>query len=421
MKQTCMNQACMKRACMNLDQTELERQPSRLLEEVDRRNTNCLKWDELGKRFGDPDLIAMWVADMDFKAPRPVLDAMHARVEHGAFGYLMPSPEWKNAFIHWEMTRYGYRVEPEWIRYTPGVVPAVYWLVNALTEPGDACIILTPVYYPFHHAIRDTGRSLICCDLVNERGSYHMDFEKFEQDIILNRVKLFILCSPHNPVGRVWSREELERLRAICDLHGVTILSDEIHQDIVTGERRHTPTGLVAGDARNLITLTSASKTFNLASLENSLLVIQDAEIREKYDAFVRKYHPGGGNALGFVAVEAAYRHGEQWLEELLAEIRGNEVLIRESFAISLPEAVISPLEGTYLLWIDLRALLPETAPTDFMVKSCGVAVDYGSWFGESGKGFIRLNLATPRHRVEEVTERILAAADTLRKETNMP
>ncbi len=386
-----------------------------LLREVERKNTECLKWDALDQRFGDPDLIAMWVADMDFAAPQPVLDALHERVAHGAFGYHVASDGWRNAFIDWEQTRHECRIEPEWLRYTPGIVPAVYWLVNLLTEPGDACLIQTPVYYPFHHAVRDTGRTLVCSDLQNNGGIYSIDFERFERDIVENGVRLFILCSPHNPVGRVWTRDELSTMLHICAKHKVFVLSDEIHQDIILGERRHIPTALVAEDTSRLITLNSASKTFNLASLENATLVIPDPDVRAKYDQFIGTYNPGGGNVLGFVAVEAAYRHGASWLEALLDVLRQNEAFIREAFAKELPEVILSPLEGTYLLWADLRGLLSEDQIKEFMLKECGVAVDYGVWFGDAGKGFIRLNLATPGWRVEKVARRIIEAGKKVR------
>lgn len=308
-----------------------------LLQEVERRNTACLKWDGLEARFGDPDLIAMWVADMEFEAPRVVIDALHDRVEHGAFGYHLTPASYHEAFIGWENEHFGYDVKPEWIHYAPGVVSAIYWLVDMLTGPGDACLVLSPVYSPFYSAVRDKGRTLVCCDLKNTGGFYTVDFDQFEADIVENDVKLFILCSPHNPVGRVWTGGELKKMWEICKRHHVFILSDEIHQDIVTGPNRHLPMALVADDDALLITLTSASKTFNLASL------------------------------------------------------------------------------GTYLLWCDLRALIPEERLVRFMQEICGVAVNYGIWFGDGGRGFIRINLATPRWRVEEVVRRMVAAAHLTR------
>ena len=386
------------------------------LREVERRQTDCLKWDALAQRFGDPDLIAMWVADMDFSAPQVVLDAMHARIDHGAFGYQKPAPGWKEAFIRWEAERHGWQVEPGWIRFVPGVVPALYWLIHAFTSPGDACLIQTPVYYPFFHAIRDTGRRLVECELVQTGGVYGIDFARLEQDIVSQDVKLFILCSPHNPVGRVWTRQEIETLWAICERHDVLVISDEIHHDIVTGSRKHVPTGLVAGTSPRFAMLTSASKTFNLASLENAMLVIPDAGLQRRYDTFTRSFHPADGNLLGYVAVEAAYRQGGPWLEALLKEIRANEAYLRDLFARALPEVIVSPLEGTYLLWMDLRTLVPAGEQETFMKQACGIAVDYGSWFGKCGEGHVRLNLATPRWRVEEVGRRIVEAACRIRR-----
>lgn len=386
-----------------------------LLQEVARPGTGCEKWDGLAETFGRPDLISMWVADMDFAAPEPVLDALAARVAHGAFGYQQVPETWKDAIVQWDLHRHRNKVDPEWIRYAPGVVPALFWLVNALTEPGEACLIQTPVYYPFRYAVEETGRRLITHDLVNDNGTYHIDFAGFETAIVQHRVKLFILCSPHNPVGRVWEKEELRQLWRICDRHGVFVLSDEIHRDLVLGARPHIPTAQVAENTERLITLASASKTFNLASLSNSFMFIPDRKVRARFDEAVKRAHPGSGNILGYVATEAAFMRGEPWLEALLAQLRKNASVLWERLSRDLPEAVISPLEGTYLQWVDLRKLLPFEQVEPFMRDVCRVAVDYGDWFGKAGEGFIRLNLATPQWRVEEVAERLIAGARQVR------
>ena len=386
-----------------------------LLQEVERLGTGCEKWDGLKETFGRPDLISMWVADMDFAAPQVVLDALIARVAHGAFGYQQIPEDWKDAIVQWDLRRHHNTVDPEWIRYAPGVVPALFWLVNALTEPGEACLIQTPVYYPFQYAVEETGRRLITHDLVNENGVYRIDFAGFETAIVQNRVKLFILCSPHNPVGRVWEKEELRQLWRICDRHGVYVLSDEIHRDLVLGTRTHIPTAQVAENLDRLITLASASKTFNLASLSNSFMLIPDRKLRARFDEAIKRAHPGSGNILGYVATKAAFTQGEPWLEDLLAQLRKNAALLWERLARDLPEAVLSPLEGTYLQWVDLRKLFPFEQVEPFMRDVCRVATDYGDWFGKAGEGFIRLNLATPQWRVEEVANRLIEGARQVR------
>lgn len=386
-----------------------------LLREVDRLGTECEKWDALEEIFGRPDLISMWVADMDFAAPQPVLDALSERIAHGAFGYHRTPEGWKRAIVDWELTRHRNVADPSWIRYVPGVVPALFWLVNLLTDPKDACLIQTPVYYPFASAVEKTRRSLVTHDLVNENGQYRIDFDGLEQTILENRVRLFILCSPHNPVGRVWTREELRRIREICSRHNVFVLADEIHRDLVIGEAPFVPYAAVAEDPSGFITLASASKTFNLASLTNAFILIPDAKVRERYDAAIKQSNPGGGNHLGFVATEAAFRYGAPWLEALLAQVRCNADVLRERLSQGVPEIVLSPLQGTYLQWVDMRGLLPAEGLESFMRDVCRVAVNYGEWFGKAGSGFVRLNLATPQWRVEAVADRIVAGAAQVR------
>ena len=388
---------------------------------IERRGTDSVKWDSLGLRFGDPELLSMWVADMDFKAPEQSIAAIKARAEHGAFGYSMPPAGYYTAFINWEYVRHGYAVEKDWLRFGPGIVTCLYWLLAAFTEPGDAVLILTPVYYPFHNAVRDTERRLVCSELVNTDGVYSVDFACFERDIVENGVKLFILCSPHNPVGRVWTADELDRMFAICQKYGVLVISDEIHQDLIFGEKKHIPSAVVGGGkyADRLITLNAPSKTFNLAGLLLSHIIISDKTLRARYDAETLKVNQTGVNILGLAAGEAAYAHGANWLEGLLAVVWENYGYLCERFEKELPEAVISPLEGTYLAWLDLRAFLAPENLQDFIQEKCRLAVDYGDWFGEKSAGFIRLNLATlPEYvhtAVDNLTENLKAYAKATR------
>ena len=384
---------------------------------VDRLGTNCLKWDALDVRFGDPDLTSMWVADMEFRTPEAVTDAMKKRCDHGVFGYSFPWDGYFNAFIRWEKEHFGYEMKKEWIRFAPGVVTSLYWFVNLFTEPGDAVAILTPVYYPFHNAVKDNGRRLICSELVNNGGRYTIDFGRFEKDIAENQVKLFILCSPHNPAGRVWDESELDRLLDICLRHHVLVVSDEIHQDLIISEKKQIPAAIVSGGkyAGNLITVNAPSKTFNLAGLLNSHIIIENPEIRAKYDAEIKKINQTEVNILGLTAGEAAYTYGAEWHQGLLAVIRENFAYLRDSFAKELPEVVVTPLEGTYLTWLDLRALLKPEEVKPFVQGKCRLAVDYGEWFSSQCMGFIRLNLATKPEYVRSAVRSLIDNLKTLK------
>lgn len=368
---------------------------------VERKGTNSLKWDKLEERFGDADLLAAWVADMEFKVPEQVIEAIKEKVDHGAFGYTYVPDSYYEAFIEWERARHGYEVKSEWMRFSTGVVTALYWFVHAFTQPKEAVIILSPVYYPFANAVKDTGRTLVSSELVNTNGKYTIDFEDFEKQIVANEVKLFIHCTPHNPVGRVWTAEEAERLLAICDKHDVLIVSDEIHHDLTFDEHTHIPSAIVADGkfSERILTVTAASKTFNLAGLLTSQVIIENEALRQQYDRFVQSVNQTEVNLLGMTASEAAFRHGADWLEGLKAVIVSNERYAVEQFAEHAPKIVVTPLEGTYLLWIDLRAYIQPTEVKEFVQDQCKLAIDYGEWFGENSKGFIRLNLGTePRH-----------------------
>lgn len=384
----------------------------------DRRGTNCSKWDILSSKYGDPDLISMWVADMDFKAPEEVTRALRKKTDFGIYGYSLTPDGYYRSFIRWEKERHGWDVNRDWIRFAPGVVTGIFWCIHMLTNPGDAVIIHMPVYYPFHHAVEDTGRRLIYSELVNTKGVYTIDFQDFEKKIVDNKIKVFILCSPHNPVGRVWTEEELETMLAICKAHHVTVISDEIHHDLIIGSRPHIPTATVknGGYSDLIITLTSASKTFNLAGMKNSFVIIPGETLRKKFDALVLNLHEDTGNMLGYYAVEAAYTYGRQWLDTVLSVIRDNYEYIRNRIQNELPLAVLSPLEGTYLAWLDLSGYLgkaDENGMKHFVQEKARLAVDYGQWFGAGGNGFIRLNLATSPLWVKKAVDGLVLASQT--------
>ncbi|MCM3638443.1 pyridoxal phosphate-dependent aminotransferase [Sporosarcina luteola] len=378
---------------------------------VERKGTNSLKWDALDERFGDPDLIAAWVADMEFKAPEAVLDALQKRIAHGVFGYSFVPNSFYEAFIKWEKQHHGYEVKKEWMRFSTGVVTVLYWFINAYTKPREAVMIVTPVYYPFHNAVKDTDRKLVTCELVNDNGFYHIDFDAFEKSIIDNDVKLFIQCSPHNPVGRVWTEEELVKVLSICKKHGVLVVSDEIHQDLTMEGHKHIPSAIVCDGefADRLITVTAPSKTFNLAGLLFSQIIIEDEQLRTQFDDYVKTVNQTEVNILGLTAAEAAYRHGQEWLDGLLAVIRHNYEHVKRHLHEVAPGIIISPLEGTYLIWLDLRNVIDPEKTKEFIQDRCRIAVDFGEWFGPEGKGFIRLNMATEPRFVELAVENILS------------
>ena len=386
--------------------TELETQYA-----PDRRNTNSYKWDAMGGKFGRDDLLPLWVADMDFRAPECVEKAFREMVDFGVYGYFVPPKSYSDAVVSWEARRHGYPIQPEWLRYTCGVVPGIYWLTSILTAPDDACMILTPSYYPFMEAIKNTGRRLICSELVNRDGHYTIDAEKFERDLIEHQVKLFLLCSPHNPTGRVWTPDELRTMLEACKRHGIYVISDEIHQDILMPGQIHHPAATVGDYNDKLVILSAASKTFNIAGLKNSFAIIPSEDIRRRFDQYVLSIQATKGGTFGYAAVQAVYNHGEPWLEAVLEVIWDNFVYLRDTFAKEVPLAQVTPLEGTYLAWVDLKAYLTSAGLQPFVQENCGLAVDYGSWFFPSeraGDTHIRLNLATPRANIRQAVDQLV-------------
>ena len=375
----------------------------------DRRGTNAMKWNYLDRiGFKGENLLGMWVADMDFASPECVRRALREAADFGVFGYDAAPKEYHEAFIAWEKERHGLEIDREWIRFSPGVVTGFYWLVKMLTEPGDSVLIQTPVYYPFMSAIEDQGRKLVRSELVNTNGIYTVDFEDFERKITEEAVRVFILCSPHNPIGRIWTRSELAKMLEICRRHSVKVISDEIHHDFELGGHKHTPT-LAVGDYGDMVAMrTAPSKTFNLAGLQNSFVILPDKDIRDRYDAALRDVHIMGGNSLGNVAAAAAYTGGADWLESVLRTVEDNDALFRARLAEGLPKAVISPLEGTYLLWVDLGAYVAAEDIKTVMEERCGLALDYGTQFGGNAPCHIRVNLATDGAVVEEAAARLI-------------
>lgn len=389
-----------------------------LIEYVDRRNTDCAKWDGLENSFSRGDLLAMWVADMDFRVPECVRRRLSEYIDLGTFGYYIPPDAYYDAFINWERRYHGYEVKRDWMRFAPGVVPAFNWLVQILAGEGEAVAVMQPVYYPFMMAVENNGRRLVNCPLLHTERGYEMDFGSFEETIVREDVKAFIFCSPHNPVGRVWKKDEIKRVLDICSRHKVFVISDEIHHDIIMSGHEHVPSAL-AGDTAGeyddiLVTLTAATKTFNLAAVQNSIVIIPDEKIGGAWDKFTGGIRVSGGNAFGYIAVQAAYEEGRPWFEEILGVIEGNYRYLRGRLEAALPDVRVADLEGTYLMWIDFSAYV-DTEDKDAMKRlmedECGIAGDYGSWFGgDEYAGCIRLNLATGRENVELAADRIINA-----------
>lgn len=375
---------------------------------IDRRNTNSIKWDFVSKYYGTDDVLPMWVADMDFPAPEPVINAIKRRAEHGAYGYTDMAESFYDSIIGWMNRRHQWDIKKDWIVYTPGVVPAVNMAIMAYTNPGDKVIIQSPVYFPFFEAVKSNERELIDNQLVLKNGRYEMDFENLEKNID-EKTKLLILCSPHNPVGRVWSKEELLRLGEICIKNNIIIVSDEIHSDIIYGDNRHLPLGSLSEELlNNTITCMAPSKTFNVAGLAASAIIIPDKGLRTKFKDIINRVHIGMANTFGAVALEACYNHGEEWLEELLNYLQENVLYVEKFIEKNIPEIGVKKPEGTYLMWLDFRKLgFNAKQLKEFMIKEAKVALNDGITFGPGGEGFQRMNIACPRSTIKEGLERI--------------
>ena len=377
---------------------------------IDRCDTKCLKYDFAVQRGRPADVLPLWVADMDFKTSSYVEDALVRQAQHAIYGYTESDDAYFAAVQGWLTARHGWQVQPEWLKKTPGVVFAIAVAVKACTQPGDAVLIQQPVYYPFSEVILGNGRRLVSSDLVLNAatGKYEIDFADFEAKIVENGVKLFLLCSPHNPVGRVWRCDELLQLGRICRRHGVTVFSDEIHADFVWQGRHQVFATVDPAFAAFTITATSPSKTFNIAGLQASNIFIPDEALRKK---FRHAYNASGYsqlNAAGLIAAEAAYNDGGVWYEAVKAYIRANIAYMREFLKVRLPELKMTEPEGTYLVWVDFRGLgLDGDALEDFVLHKAKLWLDSGAIFGKVGEGFQRFNVACPRATLQQALEQL--------------
>lgn len=386
--------------------------PYNFNEIIDRYNTNSEKYDFAAENGKPADILPMWVADMDFKAPPEVLAALQTTVEHGIFGYSETKDDYFATVANWYKTYFNWQVQPDWLIKTPGVVFAICATIRALTKPGDAVLIQQPVYYPFALSIEQNDRKLVNNNLVYQDGYYTIDFADFEQKIIDNKVKLFILCSPHNPVGRVWRKEELMRLGDIACRHKVYIIADEIHSDFVNeGYTHHVFAALKPDYLERTITCTAPSKTFNLAGLQVSNIFIANSEVRAKVATAIAATGYCELNTMGIVAAKAAYTHGRQWLDELKQYIASNAAFAEVFLANHLPKVKLIKPEGTYLLWLDFSDLgLTDQALNNIIVNSAKLWFDEGTMFGSAGTNFQRINIACPRATLATALQRLAKA-----------
>ena len=389
---------------------------------INRKGTNCLKYDFAVERGKPAEVLPLWVADMDFQVSEEITKSLHAAVEHGIYGYTQPKDPYYNAIMNWMKKNHQWETKREWIVKTPGVVFALGAAVKAFTKPGDAVLIQNPVYYPFTNIIRDNDRRVIDNTLVYEKrvtegkSQYSIDYEDFERKIVQENIKLFILCNPHNPVGRVWTREELQLLGEICLRHHVIVVSDEIHNDFVYPGYEHTVFANVDPRfAEFTVTCTAPSKTFNLAGLQISNIFIPNETLREAFQKEIDKTGYDEPNALGAVACEAAYRGGQEWLDQLRAYLLENLNFLRAYLQEKIPQIHLVEPEGTYLVWLDCSELGISGKELDqFIVEKAGLWLDGGAMFGPSGADFQRVNIACPRATLELALDKLKAAVDNL-------
>ena len=383
---------------------------------TDRYGTNSLKYDFAVERGYPADVLPLWVADMDFPAPEPVLDALRRAVDHGIFGYSDVKADYYEAAAAWFAERFSWRPRPEWLVRTPGVVFAAAMAVRGLTEPGDGVLIQPPVYYPFYSVIRDNDRRIVENELIYRDGRYTIDFEDFERKLVEEKVRLFLLCSPHNPVGRVWTLEELRRLGGLCQKHGVWVVSDEIHCDFTyPGHPHHIFPKAVPELADRTVVCTAPSKTFNLAGLQASNIWIPGEEARRRFVREINRCGYSQLNGLGLVACKAAYTEGAEWLEQCWAYLRGNLDFLREFLAARIPQIRLVEPEGTYFAWLDCSGLgLSREALNNLVIREARLWLDAGHIFGVSGSQFQRVVLACPRATLRQALERLEQAVARL-------
>lgn len=380
---------------------------------INRYDTDCVKYDAVEEVFGNKDVIPLWVADMDIPAPKVVRRALHKRVNHPIYGYSMHNECFYKSIQNWVKDHYSWDIEKEWISCTPGIVPAINIAVMTLTEKNDEVIIQTPVYPPFFNAVIDHGRELVVNPLKNKNGRYSMDFDDLKAKIT-PKTKLLILCNPHNPVGRVFTKEELVKLGSICKKNNIIIISDEIHADIVYEPNKHIPIASISKEFSDItVTCMAPSKTFNIAGFATSEIIIENEAIREKFRYIPQSLHICGGNILGDAALIASYTHGKPWLKRTKKFLKENIDLVIGYIRENIPSIHVEVPESTFLLWLDCREWgMNQKELVDFFVNEAYLGMNDGTTFGVCGEGFMRMNIGTCRRTLKKALKQLKEAVD---------
>jgi len=382
---------------------------------VNRENTDSVKFDLRKEIFEKEDVIPMWVADMDFKTPDFIINAIKERTKHEVFGYSIRPKSYYNSIVKWVERRHNWKIESDWISFSPGIVPAINMAVLAFTKPGDNIVVQPPVYFPFFSAIQNNERNQIENPLILKDGRYCIDFDDLE--IKLQDAKVLILSNPHNPGGSVWTKEELLKLGQICVKNNVLIFADEIHADLVYDGFEFTPIASLSNEiAENTITFIAPSKTFNIAALATSSVIASNKQIKEKYDKVLDTIHIGMGNVFGAVASEAAYTHGDEWLDQLMNYLSANLDYAENYIKKNIPEITLIRPEGTYLVWLDCSKLdLKGKDLKDFIIQDASLGFNDGRMFGAGGEGFMRMNIACPKETIKKALENLKGAIQNIR------
>jgi cysteine-S-conjugate beta-lyase len=378
---------------------------------INRYETASVKWELTKDVFGSSDVLPMWVADMDFEPPEEVQNAISKRASHEVFGYTFVPPSASEAVQQWLKDQSGWEIGRSSVLYSPGVVPSISLAVQAFTSPGDKIMLQSPVYTPFFEMIEKNGRMVVNSPLALVEQRYEIDFQCFEEEL-KKGIKLFLLCNPHNPGGRVWTKDELLKIGELCAKYGCLILSDEIHSDLVFSPHMHIPIASLSKEFRDIsITCIAPSKTFNIAGLQSSAVIIPNEELRDKFKAIQAQQGFFTLNIFGITALEAAYRHGRDWLDQLLSYLQENYEIARSFIERELPSIKVMDLEATYLMWLDCRNLsLPDKELNSLLIEKGKVALEPGTKYGPGGEGFVRMNIACPRETLEEGLKRLKLA-----------
>ncbi len=379
---------------------------------VERKGTNCIKYDANERFFGKEDILPLWVADMDFKTPDFIMEAIRERAEHEILGYTYRPDSCTDAILDWLKNRHNWEIDKEWVHYSPGVVPALAFAVLVYTNPGDEVIVQPPVYFPFFSAVKNNNREMVENPLVLKDGRYHFDLEDLKQKIT-PKTKLLFLCNPQNPGGMSWTKEELQAIGELCLENNVVVIADEIHSDLTFKGKKHIPFASVNDEfAQNSITLMAPSKTFNIAGLSTSYLIIPNKKLFEQYDELMKASHIYGGNLFGNIAMEAAYSKGLDWLNQMMAYIESNYDFMEDFLKSNLPKVKLMQPDATYLIWLDFSEMGMRDKDLNDRILDAGLGLNRGVMFGKQGKGFMRINIACPRATLQKALGLLVSAFD---------